>query len=56
MLCRLVVSLFMEWRAAQAKGHQKTLPDFHTVMGEENLAPALRFLTTKRPSLKDLHA
>lgn len=56
MLRRLVVSLFVEWRAAQPKGHQKTLTDFHTAMGEENLAPALRFLTTKRSSLKNLHA
>ena len=42
--------------AAQPKGQHKSLTDFHTVLGEENLAPALRFLTAKRPSLKHLHA
>jgi predicted transposase YbfD/YdcC len=56
MLRRLVVSLYVEWRAAQPKGHQKTVTDFHTVLGEENLAPAFRFLTAKRPSLKNPHA
>ncbi|MBI5386282.1 MAG: hypothetical protein HZA90_16555 [Verrucomicrobia bacterium] len=56
MLRRLVVSLFMEWRATQPQSHQKTLTDFHIAMSAENLAPALRFLTSKRPSLKCLHA
>lgn len=56
MLRRLVVSLFVEWRTAHPKGQHQTLTDFHTVMGEENLAPALRFLTCQRPSLKNLHA
>jgi hypothetical protein len=56
MLRRLVVSLFVEWRAAHPQGRHQSLTDFHTAMGEENLAPALRFLTRKHPSLKNLHA
>jgi len=50
MFRRLAVSLFMEWRIHQPKGHWKSLTDFHTVMGEENLTPAMRFLTHKRPT------
>ena len=56
MLRRLVVSLFVEWRAAHPRGRHQSLTDFLTAMGEENLAPALRFLTIQRLSLKDLHA
>ena len=51
MFRRLAVSLFMEWRLHQPNAHFKSFTDFHTAMGEENLTPALRFLTTKRPTL-----
>ena len=51
MFRRLAVSLFMEWRTRQPKGHLKSFTDFHTAMGEENLTPAMRFLTTKHPAL-----
>ena len=51
MLRRLVISLFMEWRARQAKPHFKSLTDFHTVMGEDNLAKASGFVTHHRPTL-----
>lgn len=56
MLRRLVVSLFAEWRTAHPRGRHQSLTDFHTALGENNLAPAFRFLTRKRPSLKCLHA
>ena len=51
MLRRLAISLFMEWRGRQPKPHFKSLTDFHTVMGEENLAKAMRFVTNHRPRL-----
>jgi hypothetical protein len=51
MFRRLTVSLFMEWRHHQPKGHLKSFTDFHAAMGDENLTPAMRFLTTKRPTL-----
>lgn len=51
MLRRLVVSLFMEWRHRQPKPHHKHLPDFQAVMGEDNLAQALRFVTRKHANL-----
>jgi len=41
MLRRLVVSLFMHWRERQPKPQHLTLTDFHSAMGEENLAKAL---------------
>ena len=56
MLRRLAVSLFMEWRAAHPRGRHQSLTDFHTALGEENLTPAFRFLTSQRPNLKRRHA
>jgi hypothetical protein len=51
MLRRLVVSLFMHWRARQPKPEHLTLTDFQAAMGEDNLAPALSFLTSQNPNL-----
>lgn len=51
MFRRVAVSLFMQWRLHQPQGHHKSLTDFHSAMGEENLTPALRLLTTKHPTL-----
>lgn len=51
MLRRLVISLFMEWRARQAKPHFQSLTDFQAAMGEDNLAKALGFVTHQRPTL-----
>jgi hypothetical protein len=48
---RLAISLFMHWRLRQPKPHQKSLTDFQSLMGENNLASALCFLTSKRPKL-----
>ena len=48
---RLAISLFMHWQIRQPKPHQKSLTDFQTLMGENNLTKALSFLTSKRPKL-----
>lgn len=51
MVRRLVISLFMEWRARQPKPHFHSLTDFQAGMGEDNLAKALCFVTHQRPTL-----
>jgi predicted transposase YbfD/YdcC len=51
MLRRLVISLFMHWRARHPKPQHQTLTDFQAAMGEENLAKALAFLTQQRRTL-----
>jgi len=51
MLRRLVISLFMEWRARQPRPHFQSLTDFQAAMGEDNLAKALGFVTHQRPRL-----
>ncbi len=49
MFRRLANSLLVEWLSHQPKPHQKSTTDFQTVMGEDNLAKAMRFVTSKRP-------
>jgi hypothetical protein len=49
---RLSNSLFMEWRSRQRRPEQKSTTDFQTVMEENNLERALRFIRSKRPTLK----
>jgi len=51
MFRRLAVSLFMQWRGNQPKPEQKTLTDFQTAMSADNLAKAMRLVTSKRPYL-----
>ena len=51
MFRRLVVSLFMEWRGHHRKPQHQTVTDFHAAMGEDNLAKAIRFVSTKHPKL-----
>jgi len=51
MMRRLVISLFMHWRAHQPKPHHQSLTDFQAAMGEDNLAKALAFLTHQQPKL-----
>ena len=51
MLRRLVISLFMHWRARQPKPQHQSLTDFQSAMGEDNLAKALAFVTLQRPKL-----
>jgi hypothetical protein len=52
MFRRLSNSLFMHWRSLQPRPHHKTTTDFHAFMEEDNLRRALRFVTSKRSSLK----
>jgi hypothetical protein len=51
MLRRLVISLFMHWRARHPKPQHQSLTDFQAAMGEDNLAKALAFVTHRRPKL-----
>lgn len=48
---RLVISLFMHWRLRQPNPPQKSLTDFQSLMGENNLARTMSFITSKRPKL-----
>ncbi len=52
MFRRLSTSLFMHWRSLQPLPHYKTTTDFQAHMEEDNLRQALRFVTSKRSSLK----
>jgi hypothetical protein len=52
MFRRLGNSLFMEWRSHQRRPDQKSTTDFQTVMEENNLERAFRFVRSKRPTLK----
>ena len=49
---RLVISLYMHWRLQQPKPHQKSLTDFQSLMGEDNLANAFALLTGRGPKLR----
>lgn len=51
MLRRIVISLFMHWRQQQPRPKHKSLTDFQTAMGEDNLAKAFAFVTNRRPKL-----
>jgi hypothetical protein len=51
MLRRLVISLFMHWRAHQARPPHLSLTDFQSAMGEDNLTKALAFVTHRQPKL-----
>ena len=51
MFRRLANSLCMEWRRRQLKPQHKTTTDFHSAMGENNIAKAIRFVTRKCPCL-----
>lgn len=51
MLRRLVISLFLHWRARQPKPEHLSLTDFQAAMGEDNLALALAFVTRTHPKL-----
>ena len=52
MFRRLAVSLFAEWRSRDPKRKHATMTDFHSEMGEEHDRIALRFVTSRNPSLK----
>jgi len=51
MLRRVVISLFMHWRAGQPKPKHQSLTDFQAALGEDNLAKAMAFLTHRHPKL-----
>lgn len=51
MLRRLVISLFMHWRAHQPRPPHLSLTDFQSAMGEDNLTKALAFVTHRRHKL-----
>lgn len=51
MLRRLVISLYMHWRARQPTPDGLSLTDFQSAMGEDNLAKAFAFVTNRRPKL-----
>jgi hypothetical protein len=51
MLRRLVISLFMHWRAQQPTPEHHSLTDFQAAMGEDNLTMAMAFVTRQRPKL-----
>jgi hypothetical protein len=51
MLRRMVISLFLHWRAHQSKPHHQSLTDFQAAMGEDNLARAMAFVTRQSPVL-----
>lgn len=51
MLRRLVISLFMHWRARHSKPQHQSLTDFQAAMGEDNLTMAIAFVTCQHPKL-----
>jgi hypothetical protein len=51
MLRRIVISLFMHWRARHRKPEHQSLTDFQSAMGENNLTTAMAFVTHQRPEL-----
>jgi len=51
MLRRVVISLFIHWRACQPKPKHQSLTDFQASLGEDNLAKAMAFVTHQRPKL-----
>jgi predicted transposase YbfD/YdcC len=51
MFRRLVISLFMEWRAKHPKTQQQSLADFQAAMGEDNLRRTMAFITSQCPKL-----
>jgi len=53
MFRRLAISLFAHWRASDSKRRHATMTDFHGANGEEHARRALRFVTSRHPSLKD---
>ena len=54
MFRRLANSLFVEWSLHQPRPENVTTTTFQTLMAENHRAAALRFVSTKRPSLKNL--
>jgi hypothetical protein len=51
MLRRVVISLFIHWRARQLRPEHQSLTDFQAALGEDNLAKAMSFVTHRHPKL-----
>jgi len=54
MFRRIANSIFMEWNTHQRRPDHVTTTDFQTLMAENHRAAAVRFVLSKRPSLKNL--
>ena len=54
MFRRIANSIFMEWSSYQRRPEHVTTTDFQTLMAENHRAAAVRFVLSKRPSLKKL--
>jgi hypothetical protein len=54
MFRRIANSIFMEWSTHQRRPDHVTTTDFQTLMAENHRAAAVRFVLSKRPSLKYL--
>jgi hypothetical protein len=54
MVRRLANSLFMEWRQAQRRPDHVTTTDFQALLTQDNRRHALRFITSKKISLRTL--
>jgi hypothetical protein len=52
MFRRLAISLFAHWRGADPKRRHTTMTDFHGANGAEHARQAIRFVTSRSPSLK----
>lgn len=54
MFRRIANSLFVEWQQHRPRPDRVTTTDFQTLMAENHRARALRFVLSKRPSLRTL--
>lgn len=52
MFRRLAISLFAHWRGLDPKRHRATMTDFHGTNDAEHAREAMRFVTSRSPSLK----
>jgi hypothetical protein len=54
MFRRIANSLFVEWSTQQRRPDHLTTTSFQTLMAENHRAAAMRFVLSRRPSLKNL--
>jgi hypothetical protein len=54
MFRRIANSIFCDWSARQRRPDHVTTTNFQTLMAENHCAAAVRFVLSKRPSLKKL--
>ena len=54
MFRRIANSIFVEWGAHQPRPDHVTTTDFQTIMAENHRSVAMRFILSKRPSIKRL--